>query len=196
MRFSEQVIAAVNEVRKFAPPVNLFDRDTMLSNLVFIYQVIKASERLLVEAEAEATGRLKTYYTTHLEEERDHAEWLADDLMDAGIDVNLIEPMKKAAEMAGAQYYLIKHFDPACLLGYMAVMEGQPYPVEMVDKLAEVHGEKLVRTLRFHAVHDQDHKIELFEVIDEIASPVIIRNAVQTALQINEISELLSRIGK
>lgn len=145
-----------------------------------------ASERLLKEAAEEATGRLKEYYVSHLEEEREHELWLADDLKSIGVNVKEIPPIRLATEMAGSQYYLIKHGNPASLLGYMAVLEGFPMPMEIVEALEKLHGKKLLRTARFHAEHDQEHKIELFEVIDEIADTDILRNAIQTQLYIND----------
>lgn len=190
--FSETVISAVSAIRTKATPVDLSDRSRLITNLVFLYQVIKASERLLVEAAVEATGRLKQYYISHLEEEREHEKWLAEDLLAEGIDVETVPPIRKATEMAGSQYYLIKHVNPACLLGYMAVLEGFPHPVEAVEHLKKLHGDRLTRTLHYHAIHDQDHRKELFQVIDEVAHPDILRNAIQTQIYVNELSELLA----
>jgi hypothetical protein len=74
--------------------------------------------------------------------------------------------------MVGTQYYLIKHSHPAALLGYMAVVEGDPVPLEVVDLLERTHGQDLFRFVRFHALKDLEHRTELFEVIDHAPQPL------------------------
>ena len=68
--------------------------------------------------------------------------------------------------MVGTQYYLLKHVHPAALLGYMAVVECDPVPEEVVDLLERAHGKDLMRFMRFHALKDLEHRKELFEIID------------------------------
>lgn len=189
--FSNTVIEEVKKISAKGKRLNLSDKSVLITNLVFLYQVIKASERLLIEAAQESTGRLNEYYVSHLEEEREHEKWLADDLKAEGIDVDKFPIMRLASEMAGSQYYLIKHDDPACLLGYMAVLEGFPFPLDQLESLERLHGKSLCKTLRFHAENDLEHRKELFRVIDEIASPAILNSAIQTALYINEFTEQL-----
>lgn len=189
--FSNTVIEEVKRISAKGKRLNLSDKSVLITNLVFMQQVIKASERLLVEAAQEATGRLKEYYVSHLEEEREHEKWLSDDLKSEGIDVDKFHIMRLASEMAGSQYYLIKHDDPACLLGYMAVLEGFPFPLDQLESLERLHGKILCKTLRFHAENDLEHRKELFRVIDEVASPAILNSAIQTALYINEFTEQL-----
>lgn len=191
---SERVINAIKEVRKQQPLIALSNKGVMLTNLIFMHQVIKASERLLVEAAAEATGRLKDYYTSHLEEEREHEKWLADDLATAGIDVKDITPIRLAVELAGTQYYLIKHHNPASLLGYMAVLEAMPFDLVALERLEQLHGKDLLRCLRFHAIHDQEHKVELLKVIDEINDDDVLRNAVNTQMYLNRFAEELNKM--
>jgi hypothetical protein len=99
-----------------------------------------------------------------LEEERDHVIWLRDDLRSVGVNVGA--PNRVAMAMVGTQYYLLKHVHPAALLGYMAVVEGDPVPEEVVDLLERAYGKYLMRFMRFHAVKDLEHRKELFEIID------------------------------
>jgi hypothetical protein len=83
-------------------------------------------------------------------------------------------------EMVGTQYYLLKHVHPAALLGYLAVVEGDPVPLAVVDSLEGLHGTTLFRFVRFHATKDLEHRIELFEVMDaapESAKQVIAESA-------------------
>lgn len=189
--FSQQVIDAVTAIREKSKLINLADINILITNLAFMHQVITASERLLIEASREATGELKAYYISHREEERGHEAWLADDLKTAGVYVKELPLMQKAVELAGSQYYLIKHVNPACLLGYMAVLEGFPFPLDLVDKLEVLHGAPILKTLRYHAVNDIEHRKELFKMIDKFACPEILANAMQTAIYINEFAEAL-----
>jgi hypothetical protein len=148
-------------------------RDTLVANLVFLHDAVVASEQLLIEAAQWSDQlsrtpfqiRLSEYYRSHLEEERDHLKWLRQDLESAGVAIGTPNPVAMA--MVGTQYYLLKHIHPCTLLGYMAIVEGDPVPLEAVDLLERTHGKDLLRFVRFHAVKDLEHRIELFELIDQ-----------------------------
>lgn len=190
---SSEVKQAVVEIRAQAEPVEFSDAFAVLTNLVFAYQVIVASERLLQEAAQEASGGLRDYYLTHLEEERDHQAWLAEDLASFGLDVKSINPMRHAIAMTGSQYYLIKHVDPSCLLGYMAVLEGFPVTMEWVEAIEAMHGKPIMRTMRYHAEADLEHRKALFDEIDKHEHPGILMNARQTAIYLNQFSHTLNQ---
>lgn len=194
MKLSSRVLDAIDCVRQHQTLNDLGNRAALVTNLVFMYQVIKASERLLVEAANESTGRLKDYYEIHLEEEREHEKWLAEDLATAGIDVNAVAPIRLAVELAGTQYYLIKHHNPASLLGYMAVLEAFPFDVALLEKLEKLHGKELLRCLRYHAINDQYHRVELLQVIDEVDDEEVLRNAVNTQMYLNRFAEELKKM--
>lgn len=168
-----------------APTPDLSERSTFLRNLAFVYQLIIASEDLLREAESKSTASLQAYFSEHLREEAHHAEWLADDLASADIDVRALPISPEAVAMAGSQHYLIRYVDPAALLGYMVVLECFPTPIERVDALERLHGKRLCRTLRYHAVHDKSHGAELRMQIDRLSDwqqELVKQNAVQTML--------------
>jgi hypothetical protein len=187
--FSREVISAAKNVQATAKPIDLQDIYVVLANLVFVHQVIVASEPLMEDALKVSDGKLHAYLTSHIEEERGHAAWLAVDLLTHGIDVAKIQKFRSAAAMAGSQYYLIKHQSPYALLGYMAVLEGFPVSIESVEALEGTHGKELFRTLRYHAEHDLDHRKDLFAFIDENPRPEIMQSAVETAKYMNELSE-------
>lgn len=183
--YSHCVISAIQGIRR--PGLDIQNRAALIDNLVFMQQLMRATEGLLQDAADAANGDLRAYYLEHLEEERGHAEWLANDLQQAGVSV---EPLiRKAVEIAGAQYYLIKHVHPASLLGYMAVLEGCPTPLEVVEQLENLHGKDLFRTLRYHSEHDLHHRKDLFAIIDKANAPEILSNAVQTAIYISELTQ-------
>ena len=195
--FSETVIATINRSGASACVIDSSDKGVVLANLIFMHQVIIASEDLLITA-ANCLGKgsfdndLRDYYQSHLEEEREHEAWLADDLRTAGIEVKSIPLMRKAVEMAGTQYYLIKHAHPAALLGYMAFLEGFPMPMEVVDMLEDTHGKDLFRTLRFHADHDLEHCKDLFKIIDTVPEhlhQLVLNSATQTAIYMAEAAK-------
>jgi hypothetical protein len=183
--YSDALREAIAKIRLQAT-VDPCDRNKVLANLVFVHQVITASESLLEEAVKHSEGDLKQYFIAHLEEERGHQEWLADDLMTAGIDVKKMPLSHFAVAMAGSQYYLIRHVSPVALLGYMAVLEGCPMPLEAVEDLEAMHGKEMFRTLRYHAAHDIDHGRELFALIDKYDDALIMHSAVATANYLNE----------
>lgn len=162
------------------PVVDLGNRAAFVHNLKTMHELMVASEPLLEDAiEHTQDPDLLAYYKAHVEEERGHADWLREDLESMG---ETVEPNMIAAACAGAQYYLIRHADPAALLGYMAVLEGYPMPLEVVGKLEELYGVDAVRTLRYHAENDINHREDLFAVIERFPQhhKLIADNAVQT----------------
>lgn len=186
MRLSEQIVKAVGQLRELAHPVALHEPGVLVENLVFICQVIAASEKLMEEAAQETDSKvLREYLTGHLEEERDHAKWMADDLSKWGIDVAKVPPQRAAMELAGSQYYLIKHQTPNALLGYMAVTEGFPFPLDVLEQLENIHGKDILRCLRYHAENDPQHRVQLFETIDKLDDLRIYENAIRTQMLLN-----------
>ena len=187
MKLSETIVQTITAMREQAPRFDLADKGCMVANLVFMYQVIVASEDLMQQAHDAATNTvLRGYLDSHLPEEHDHAAWLRSDLLTIGIDPEKSKLIRSAAELVGTQYYLIQHRNPNALLGYMAVLEGFPFDIELLEQLEVIHGKELLRCLRFHAVHDQEHRVELFRVIDELNDPDILQNAVRTQMLLNE----------
>lgn len=153
----------------------------MLGILAFWYQVIIASEPLLFDSIAMLgddgfDGELKSFYTKHLEDEKNHAKWLEEDLGDFPIKLNM-----NAAILAGTQYYLIRHVHPVCLLGYMQALEGGKIDPAFIEKLEQEHGKKSARTLKIHADNDPGHFKELMEfpVPDDLA-PLVEASRTQT----------------
>jgi hypothetical protein len=154
---------------------------TMLEHLAFWFQVIIASEPLLEESIAILEddgweGDLKAFYRKHLDDERNHATWLREDLGDHPVNLHF-----GAAQLAGMAYYLIRHVHPVALMGYMLALEGKPIPMEYVEAVESAHGKQAARTLRLHAEEDPGHYAELqaFPVPPEWA-PLVENTRVQT----------------
>ncbi len=134
--------------------------------LAFWLQVMAASERLLLEAVVETEDKgLAAYYREHQKEEANHALWLAEDLE------GFVLPIQGLATIiAGTQYYLIKHLHPAALLGYLQALEN-PISLDVLEKMEELHGKKLLRTIRLHVVDDPGHKAEVERMVERQTEP-------------------------
>lgn len=141
----------------------------LIPNLIFLYHVMVASEPLLRAAIAHTTdAALKAYFERHLEEERDHAQWLAEDLKSADIEVARTVAPLIAVQMAGSIYYLIFHAHPAALLGYMRVLESWPMDQQKFAERGKGYPKALLRTLNHHIDHDPDHLKDLLAVIESV----------------------------
>jgi hypothetical protein len=193
MTLSEQIKFGVGEIRKGYSYVDLANKAMMIKNLLICYQTVIATEDLLEDAinAPYAHGKLRDYFEKHLEEEKNHAVWLSQDLASEGIDAKSMPIDPYVKNMVGSQFYLIKYRNPCDLLGYMAVLEGFPPPMQEIEKLEELHGKKLFRTLRLHAEADPKHSTELWEIIDYVNDPLILDNAIATAYFGRELSHVI-----
>jgi rubrerythrin len=129
-----------------------------------MWHVMVASEHLLECAIARSSGELADYFRAHLEEERHHADWLAEDLRSVGVEASRTKIPREAMEMVGSVYYLIFHAHPAALLGYMSVLEGVPLKANL-ERWSREYPSELLRTIRHHAEADPGHFEELRQVI-------------------------------
>lgn len=195
--FAESVKSKIEEILSCSAPVELMNKETLVLNLVFMLQVIKASNNLIKQAILNDRGcsnfdmELNRYLTIHEKEEEDHDKWLERDLADNGVNPEGYPIMRKAVEMAGTQYYMINHVHPVAILGYMAVLEGFPVGLDVIEKLEEEHGKSLLRTLRYHAENDLDHREDVFKMIDSAPDDlhdIIMQSAIQTAIYIVEVT--------
>lgn len=162
-------------------PLDLADRRIFVANLRFVHALIRASEPLIEEVlKRDMPEALRAFYVYHLEEECGHADWLANDLAYLGARVPDVD--WDAAQIAGMQYYLVRHAAPELLLGYMAALECRPMPLDVVQALEKTHGIPAVRTIRHHAEHDPNHGKELLAMIaDSRHGAEIAINAQRTA---------------
>jgi hypothetical protein len=172
MKFSDQLLEDIRLQKSHIPFE--FERDGVIKNLEFLYHACVASEGLLQEAgetafdisSSEFYRRLAGYYHSHLEEEKGEIAILKEDLATVGVEPGL--PDAASVAMVGSQYYYLKHINPVCLLGYMAVQEADPSKLELVEQLEQLFGKELFRFLRMHAIKDVEHGKELIELLDEV----------------------------
>jgi antirestriction protein ArdC len=172
---------SLQEMLRQVPMPGIDNRHAFITWLKFSHGIMRASVPLLEIAAAKSEGALRDYYLESLENERDHAEWLAVDLETLGEMPYVID--HASAATAGAQYYYLQHVGPHALLGYIAALEFRPMPIEQVDALAKLYGESAMRTVRHHAQEDVDHAKRLASVIDmfEEQARIIVYSAALTA---------------
>jgi hypothetical protein len=176
-------------MRALWQPAQLTER--YLDYLTLMHAVIRASVPLMQAAQrqcAELAGdpvaaTLAGYYTKHIREELHHDEWLLADLAAAGRDPTrvLIDPPPAAvARLVGAQYYWLHHYHPVCLLGYIAVVEGNAPPTWLASQLDSSTGLPPValHTLQHHASADLGRCDDFDDLLDGLSLPVKLQQAV------------------
>lgn len=156
-------------------------RERYIGYLSVMHAVIRASVPLM-QAAARRCGTaggdpvalpLREYLHGHIAEERGHDDWIVADLAASGEDpgrcLARIPPAEVAA-LVGAQYYWLEHYHPVTLLGYIAVLEGNPPKPELMERLMGVTGlpAPAFRTLRAHAELDPGHAAAVFALLDEL----------------------------
>ena len=128
--------------------------------------------RELSTADPLAAG-LVDYLRRHADEERDHNEWLLQDLQSVGVAIPELlsrPPSGAVAALVGAQYYWVLHYHPVCVLGYMMVIEGNPPDRLGLLDLQSRSGlpASAFRTMLEHADIDIDHAAELADLLDRL----------------------------
>lgn len=113
------------------------------------------------------------YLEKHVEEERDHDEWLLDDLEVLGMDRRGVlgrVPSATVASLVGSQYYWSLHAHPVALLGYLSFLEGSPPTPDVIEDLVARTGfpRDAFRTLAKHGELDPEHGAELDQTIDSL----------------------------
>jgi Iron-containing redox enzyme len=159
--------------------------------LLIDYSISRATTTVMEAAYAVARRRsdcdpvaacVAEYVSRHIPEELHHDEWLLADLEALGQNrEQVLEnlPSPTAAALVGAQYYWIFHAHPVSLLGYLAVLEGEPPSTVFLEEVAAKSGlpAEAFRTFIRHGHLDLQHRDDLNEALDRM--PL---NAQHTAL--------------
>jgi hypothetical protein len=150
--------------------------------LITTYSISRATIPLMKAAYLEARTRLTSdpvaaclaeYLSSHIPEELHHDEWLLEDLEVLGVErEQVLEhlPSLTAATLVGAQYYWIFHAHPATLLGYLAVLEGEPPSMRFLQEVVAKSGlpARALRTYFRHAHLDRKHRDDLSDALDRM----------------------------
>jgi hypothetical protein len=174
MQSKEDVFALVRSIDM--PRVH--SRSAFIAYLKFLHATMRVTTDLFEEGAHYASGALAEYYAEKAVEEREHDEWMADDIAQFDTEPDVVD--HAAAALCGAQYYYIRHVGAHVLLGYCIAMESDPMPMSALETLEQAFGEKACRTLRYHAVHDVDHAARLREVVRDHLDDLIVSNALIT----------------
>jgi hypothetical protein len=118
-------------------------------------------------------SRLADYLSQHIPEEMHHDDWLLEDLQVLGADpAEVVKrmPPPSVATLVGSQYYWIFHYHPVAVLGYIAVLEGNPPETEHIERVANRTGVPLeaFSTLSRHARLDPYHRDDLDRTLDQL----------------------------
>jgi len=153
-------------------PNYLVTQHAIIRTTVPLMEAGRDRARALAAADPVAAG-VEEYLDRHIGEERNHDEWLLEDLDALGVsrDEALARvPSPTVASLAGSQYYWVLHFDPVALLGYFAFMEGFPPQPDLIRDLRERtrHPDAAFRTFVLHGELDPGHKEELDRTIDAL----------------------------
>lgn len=124
-------------------------------------------------ADDPVTRPMMRYLEQHAEEETGHDEWILDDAEVMGVPRNEvlgIRPSQTVTHIVGAQYYSIYHHHPVALLGYIAVMEGEPGAAEFYEEVARRNElpREAFSSMLYHAKIDPVHKADLDRLLDRL----------------------------
>ena len=174
-------------------------REMFSEFLVLDYSISRATTSLMEAAYSRAceladsdpvAASVAEYLTKHISEEMHHDDWLLSDLEAIGQTREQVLgrlPSPNAAALVGAQYYWVFHAHPVSLLGYLAVMEGEPPSIAFLKEVMARTGLPAdgFRTLMQHGYLDSQHTHDLNDVLDgmplnEQQSALIGISAVQT----------------
>lgn len=113
------------------------------------------------------------YLRHHIEEERDHAEWLLDDLRILGVTPDIVArttPLPAVASLIGEQFFWISAFHPVVVFGYLLVLEGSPPIIEQLQDIQQRTGlpADAFRCLKAHAEDDPAHLEDLNRTLDRM----------------------------
>jgi hypothetical protein len=150
--------------------------------LFMMHSIIRSSVSLINAAAESAAGRaeadpvcrkIAAYYKSHGLEEMHHDDWLLEDMTAIGMErAEILRrlPSPAVASLVGAQYYWALHVHPLSLLGYLAVLEGNPSSLKQLGELRTKKGiaAEGLRTMIKHARLDPHHRDEIYAQIDSL----------------------------
>lgn len=146
------------------------------------------------------------YLAVHIREELHHDEWLLEDMLAMGMDRATIlrrPPPPAIAALVGAQYYWVLHSHPVAVLGYLAVLEGDPPSAAQVSDIQARTGlpPQAFRTLLKHAQLDPHHSQQLKRTLDQMPlqqehTTLLGFSAFHTIQQLTHVFEEILEIGE
>jgi hypothetical protein len=113
------------------------------------------------------------YLEQHILEEKDHDDWLLDDIGTLGItpaQVASTPPLPAVVSLLGAQYFWALHIHPVTVFGYLIVLEGYPPLAEQLEAIRKRTRlpKTAFRCLIAHADNDPHHIADLNRTLDSM----------------------------
>jgi hypothetical protein len=193
----------------YHPSLRSFYPELMLT----VHAIVRASvplmraarEQALLLAPADtACPQLVSWLEKHIQEEAHHDEWLLEDLEHLGVSREAALrriPSPRVVQMVGAQYYWIQHVHPLALLGYIAVLEGEPIRRQDLEVAIARTGlpRQAFRTFFEHSDLDWKHCEDVERLLDELPLSSEQQNLISVSALLtahwlgNVFAELLSR---
>jgi len=132
-----------------------------------------ARDRALTLPDDPVATQAAAYLEMHIDEEKDHDQWLLDDIATLGIPAEGVLsaiPLPSVVSLLGAQYFWMLHIHPVTVFGYLIVLEGYPPLVEQLDEIKIRTGlpATAFRCLKSHAEDDPDHIATLNRTLDSM----------------------------
>ncbi|HEY6375873.1 MAG TPA: iron-containing redox enzyme family protein [Edaphobacter sp.] len=132
-----------------------------------------ARDRALTLPDDAVASLAAAYLELHIDEEKDHDQWLLDDIATLGIPADEVFstiPLPSVVSLVGAQYFWMLHIHPVTVFGYLIVLEGYPPLVEQLEEIRIRTGlpETAFRCLKSHAEDDPDHIAALNRTLDSM----------------------------
>jgi pyrroloquinoline quinone (PQQ) biosynthesis protein C len=155
----------------------------------------------LLESSPEHTATSQ-YFAQHTVEERNHEEWVLDDLEALGhCRANILAtiPLAETIHVVASQLYVIEYLHPAALLGYVYMMESRPpHPVVIGALHATGVPYDATRFLERHGEADIGHYEELAHALDNFLHTDDEREAAicSAVLGLSNVNRMLQRIWR
>jgi pyrroloquinoline quinone (PQQ) biosynthesis protein C len=133
-----------------------------------------ARDRALSLPDDPVATQTAAYLEMHIEEEKDHDQWLLSDIESLGIDpadVFHATPLPAVVSLLGAQYFWMFHMHPVAIFGYLIVLEGYPPLVHQLEQIRQNTGlpATAFRCLKSHAEDDPEHIDTLNRTLDNMS---------------------------
>jgi|UPI0006906149 hypothetical protein len=132
-----------------------------------------ARDRALTFTDDPVSRIVAPYLDQHILEEKDHDDWLLDDIGTLGItpaEVASTAPVPSVVSLLGAQYFWALHIHPVTVFGYLIVLEGYPPLAEQLEAIRKRTRlpATAFRCLIAHADNDPHHIADLNRTLDSM----------------------------
>jgi hypothetical protein len=156
------------DLRKVYPEFLIQMYHTMRGGLSLMDFAVARSKALKDDPVAQVVA---PYLIHHLDEEKDHMQWVLNDLAVLGVSADQVRASLPAPEVVsslGYQYYWIGARHPVTLFGYLILLEGYSSTGEQLDEIMIRTGlpRESFSCLRGHAEDDPSHLADLNHTLD------------------------------